>query len=362
MAIPRHQGTLSRAITRDRFGGLPPSRHCDSRATHVAARPDARSHQTHATSETCSLHRFAMRATRPLSPRSFADGLSALQDATGFDVLHTLLPSLCGALGQRYFSYRGHFALPDGQFATPRLGNLPRAWQQRYDAQRYDTVDPVLSLAARQLTPVEWTAGLYVSPEARQLLDEQRAAGLRFGITYPVFTPSGASGTLSLSSPRRPVRPTQYLRPSAQHHPQPQGRHDARHYARSMHDVGDSGAHVWASHAGVVLAAHVHEAVWRIVQCDAFRRCAPALTPRERECLRWVARGKTSWEIGRILTLSEHGVVFHLRSAMRKFDVSSRHRAAKIASDYGLLDDVALPPPPKGRGDHFRDVRSASVL
>ncbi|WP_322881317.1 LuxR family transcriptional regulator [Pandoraea sputorum] len=282
-----------------------------------------------------------MRATRPLSSRSFADGLSALRDATGFDALHTLLLSLCSALGQRYFSYRGHFALPDGRFATPRLGNLPSEWQQRYDAQRYDTVDPVLLLAARQLTPVEWTPGLYASPEARQLLDEQRAAGLRFGITYPVFTPSGASGTLSLSSPRRPTR---CLRPSAQHHAQPQGRHEARYYARPTHDVGDSGAHVWASHAGVVLAAHVHEAVWRIVQCDAARRCAPALTPRERECLRWVACGKTSWEIGRILTLSEHGVVFHLRSAMRKFDVSSRHRAAKMASDYGLLDDVALPP------------------
>ncbi|VVD92020.1 Transcriptional activator protein LasR [Pandoraea aquatica] len=281
-----------------------------------------------------------MRATRHLSPHSFADGLSALQNASDFDVLQALLPSLCSALGQRYFSYRGHFALPDGRFATPRLGNLPRVWQQRYDAQRYDNVDPVLSLAARQLTPVEWTAGLYASPEARQLLDEQRAAGLRFGITYPVFTPSGASGTLSLSSSRRPAH---CLRPSTPHQSRPHTL-AARYNARPTHDADGPDTHVWASHAAVVLAAHVHEAVWRIVQRDAAQRCAPALTPRERECLRWVACGKTSWEIGRILTLSEHGVVFHLRSAMRKFEVSSRHRAAKMASDYGLLDDVAGPP------------------
>ncbi|AVF39289.1 hypothetical protein AL486_05855 [Pandoraea apista] len=273
---------------------------------------NARVDITHATSETCSLHRSVMRATRCITPRSFADGLSALHAVTDFDALRSLLPSLCTSLRQRYFSYRGHFPLPGGKLATPQLGNLPDAWQKRYDAQHYATIDPVLSRARRQLTPVEWIPALYASPEARQLLRDQRAAGLRSGITYPVFAPSGASGTLSLSSPRNPPR-----------------------------DPRTPGAHTWIQHGGAVLAMHVHEAVWRIVQRDTVRQDAPMLTPRERECLRWVVRGKTSWEIGRILTISEHGVVFHLRSAMRKFDVSSRHRAAKLASDYGLLDDFA---------------------
>lgn len=245
-----------------------------------------------------------------------------MQSATDFDVLRTLLPSLCRTLRQRYFCYRGHFPLPGGKLATPRLSNLPRAWQQHYDTRRYEALDPVLSLASRQLTPVEWTPELYASSEARQLLCEQRAAGLRFGVTYPVFTPSGASGTLSLSSPRRPPH-----------------RHPPLRHPR------DPGALAWMQHAGVVLAAHVHEAVWRIVLRDAESQHAPVLTPRERECLRWVARGKTSWEIGRILTISEHGVVFHLRSVMRKFDVSSRHRAVQLASDYGLLDDLAATVP-----------------
>ena len=278
----------------------------------AAAPRDARADTPHATSETYSLHRHVMRATRCVTPRSLTDGLSALHSATDFDALRALLQSLCGSLGHRYFNYRGHFPLPGGKRATPRLGNFPQAWQAHYDAQRYASIDPVLSRACRQLTPVEWTSALYASPEARQLLRDQRAAGLRCGVTYPVFTPSGALGTLSLASPRRS--------PRAPHAPV---------------------AHAWTQHAGAVLAMHVHEAVWRIVQRDASRHCAPVLTPRELECLRWVARGKTSWEIGRILALSEHGVVFHLRSVMRKFDVSSRHRAAKLASEYGLLDDCA---------------------
>ncbi|VVD60873.1 LuxR family transcriptional regulator [Pandoraea horticolens] len=267
-----------------------------------------------------------MRATRCITPRSFADGLSALHSVTDFDALRALLQALCSALRHCYFSYRGHFPLPGGKLATPQLGNLPAAWQKHYDAQQYASIDPVLSRAHRQLTPVEWMPALYTSPEARQLLRDQHAAGLRSGITYPVFTPSGASGTLSLSSSRRPPR-----------HPR------------------TPGAHAWTQHGGAVLAMHVHEAAWRIVQRDAARHHALVLTPRERECLRWVARGKTSWEIGRILTISEHGVVFHLRSVMRKFDVSSRHRAAKLASDYGLLDDFASAGPqvvtsaPQGR-------------
>ena len=39
------------------------------------------------------------------------------------------------------------------------------------------------------------------------------------------------------------------------------------------------------------------------------------LTGRELECLEWVSHGKTSWEIGTILDLSERTVNFHLSNA-----------------------------------------------
>ncbi|WP_353190434.1 LuxR family transcriptional regulator [Pandoraea pnomenusa] len=252
-----------------------------------------------------------MRCTTPLV---FAEQLSALRAASEFDTLRDALPSLCHSLGHCHFRYRGHFPLPGGRVATPQFGNWPHAWEARYEARRYASIDPALSHASRQLTPVAWTPALYVSTDAQQLLREQRAAGLRCGITYPVFTPSGASGTLSLSSSREPGSRLRV-----------------------------AGAHAWTSHVGALLAMHVHEAVWRIVQRSAAHGGAPTLTPRERECLQWVARGKTSWEIGRILALSEHGVIFHLRSVMRKLDVSSRHRAAQLANDYGLLDDGEPP-------------------
>ncbi|WP_447973005.1 LuxR family transcriptional regulator [Nitrospira sp. Kam-Ns4a] len=41
-------------------------------------------------------------------------------------------------------------------------------------------------------------------------------------------------------------------------------------------------------------------------------RQAPVLTKREREVLEWMKEGKTNWEIGRILGISERTVRFHV--------------------------------------------------
>ncbi len=61
------------------------------------------------------------------------------------------------------------------------------------------------------------------------------------------------------------------------------------------------------------------------------------LTPRERECLQWSAQGKSSWEIGMILGISEHGAGFHLKNAMAKLDTSSRIAAVVKAIRMGLI-------------------------
>lgn len=62
------------------------------------------------------------------------------------------------------------------------------------------------------------------------------------------------------------------------------------------------------------------------------------LAPRETECLRWVAQGKTNWEMARILVVSEHAIAYHLRNVMNKLQVSSRHQAVKLALSLGLLE------------------------
>lgn len=62
------------------------------------------------------------------------------------------------------------------------------------------------------------------------------------------------------------------------------------------------------------------------------------LSGRETDCLQWAAAGKTSWETGVILGVSERTVNFHLQNACRKLSVHNRRAAVATALRGGLLN------------------------
>lgn len=70
------------------------------------------------------------------------------------------------------------------------------------------------------------------------------------------------------------------------------------------------------------------------------------LSEREKACLSWAAVGKSSWEIGRILCISENTVIFHIKNAMRKLGANSRTLAAFKAVELGLIEPAVEPEPP----------------
>ncbi len=68
-----------------------------------------------------------------------------------------------------------------------------------------------------------------------------------------------------------------------------------------------------------------------------------ALTPREVEVLRCVARGLSNAEVGRALFIGEATVKTHLLRAFAKLGVDDRTRAVTVAMERGIL-------PPPGQG------------
>ena len=62
------------------------------------------------------------------------------------------------------------------------------------------------------------------------------------------------------------------------------------------------------------------------------------LSARERQCLVWIALGKSSWDIGQILSISENTVNFHIRNVMRKLETSTRTAAAVKAIQLALIE------------------------
>lgn len=55
------------------------------------------------------------------------------------------------------------------------------------------------------------------------------------------------------------------------------------------------------------------------------------LSDREFECMKWVAAGKTDWEIGQILSISPKTVNYHVENAKRKMSVPTRVQAVMAA-------------------------------
>ncbi len=64
---------------------------------------------------------------------------------------------------------------------------------------------------------------------------------------------------------------------------------------------------------------------------------AELLTPKEMTTLGWVQQGKTTWEIAKIMDVSEGTVKFHVGNVLRKLGAKSRTQAVAMALREGLL-------------------------
>lgn len=100
------------------------------------------------------------------------------------------------------------------------------------------------------------------------------------------------------------------------------------------------GEHVVAEEmTGKLVAAYRDAAAAQVQPSPAPAPAASVLdvlSQRELEILRGIARGQGNKEIARTLGIAETTVKIHVQHILRKLDVSSRVRAAVIASEQGL--------------------------
>ena len=50
----------------------------------------------------------------------------------------------------------------------------------------------------------------------------------------------------------------------------------------------------------------------------------PRLTDRQRDCILWIARGKSDWVTSRLLNLSQDTVAEHVKNARGRYDAPTR--------------------------------------
>lgn len=85
-----------------------------------------------------------------------------------------------------------------------------------------------------------------------------------------------------------------------------------------------------------IVAPHFLEALRRVVLQELHQLVQP-LTPRELEVVQWIANGKSSWEISKILNISERTVKFHTSTIIQKLGASNRTHAVAKSLSYGLI-------------------------
>jgi two-component system nitrate/nitrite response regulator NarL len=74
----------------------------------------------------------------------------------------------------------------------------------------------------------------------------------------------------------------------------------------------------------------------RQVRAGTTATTQPALSPREREILAFLARGASNKEIARDLDVAESTVKIHVQHILRKLELTSRVQAAVWAVEHGL--------------------------
>lgn len=230
--------------------------------------------------------------------------LEALRACRSRQELSQAVDSLLGRIGVCRWLYV--LDLPLGSQASSGLilGGYPDAWVSHYTSRGYLSIDPVVSHCRRRNTPYLWRGGASPAQDdaGSRVFLEAGEFGLRDGISVPLHGPGLHRGLMSFTTER--VGDVDFARTVPELHL----------LAHFVHETGLELASVAQSDVGA------------------------SLTPRELECLRWAVIGKTSWEIGRVLSVSERTVVFHLQNASRKLGVCNRQAAVARALSMGLLD------------------------
>lgn len=208
--------------------------------------------------------------------------------------------------------YYGAFPARDDGFDATDLGaptivsDWSPQWGQRYSEAGHASIDPVLRTCSRSIVPLLWHRQPAPPDRATaNFMDEARQHGLATGMTCSIIGGRGELAFLSLTVAN--------------------DRERARRTVERQ--LGQ----------GCMLMSYVHEGLRRLNTQAQPAAASIRLTAREREVLTWVCVGKTSWEIARILTLSERTVTFHVDNAMRKLGTHTRSQAVARAVSLGLI-------------------------
>jgi DNA-binding CsgD family transcriptional regulator len=166
---------------------------------------------------------------------------------------------------------------------------LPGAYLRDFDRGQYLPLCPLMLQMRRSLLPQSWSLADFDRTDAKpalvELFELMERHDLTSGIVFGFFLPDGHRYALRFDGTRSPL---------------------------SQNEVNELS----------VLSLQALD-VFNQIHISGDQQHNP-LSARELEVVSWTAQGKTSVEIGQILTLSDHTVNAYLTNAIRKLDCVNR--------------------------------------
>ena len=183
--------------------------------------------------------------------------------------------------------------------------NAPTGYQEALQHTASARRDPVIQHCRRQAVPIIWDQATYTAQGLGEMWEEQARFGYVTGIAMALHLPEGRHFVLGVERDR----------------PLPE---DHGELTRIVADLQ-------------LFAVYAQDVALRVLTPPADPPDQPKLTPREAEVLRWTMEGKTSWEVGSILGITERTVVMHVTNAVQKLGATNKHHAVVKALRLGLI-------------------------
>jgi LuxR family quorum-sensing system transcriptional regulator CciR len=212
--------------------------------------------------------------------------------ATSETELTEILREISCEIGFSFFALTHHVDIPRAPQPKIRLSNYPSDWVEYFDARRLGVSDPVHRASHLTSVGFAWSRLpqlIGLTPRDHEVLELARNRGIGDGFTVPANVPGESHGSCSFAMA--------------------------------------AGASLLEDRLAMaqLVGAFAFEAARRLARVRSGSGApVPRLTDRQRDCVFWAARGKTDWEISRILGLSHETVIQYLKRARERYGVTKR--------------------------------------
>jgi len=221
--------------------------------------------------------------------QSFCEAVGA---ASTPEALFEIMQEIAARMGFAHFALVHHIDMLAPNGTAIRLVDYPQSWIDIFEERRLYAADPIHRASRQTSIGFAWNdveAMIALTPRDRAVLAAARDVGIGNGFTIPAHIPGELNGSCSFAMAV--------------------GTELDRDQLPLVQLVGN----------------FAFEAARRLNRPKgAGRAGTPALTARQVECVALVARGKTDWEIARILGVGAETVTQHVKDARDRYGVTKR--------------------------------------